>query len=130
MKFTNIAILLTATLAGCAANRAMVLDYRLYDTGEVQETAWVESEGNRQSGSKNEYFKNGHLKRLESSRQGKPLMVVEFHENGQMKSEERFRRNEIAFGAYYSEDGALIQQVGEKVYWREEGEQLTNRLRR
>ena len=66
---------------------------------------------------KNEYFKNGHLKRSEWSRHGNPWMVINFHENGQMKSEERFLSSEIAFGAYYSEDGTLIRNVGEKVDW-------------
>ena len=116
MRFGKILILVMAGATGCAVDRGIVHDYGLYDTGEVQAIAEFEYRGDWRSGLKNEYFKNGHLKRSEWSRHGKPLMVVNFHENGQLKSEERFKGDEIVFGAYYAVDGTLTREIGEKVH--------------
>ena len=115
MRLSNILILVLVGATGCAGDYGKIVDYRLYDTGEVETVVEVEVDGDWQAGLKNEYFKNGHLKRSEWALHGKPWMIVEFHENGQMKTEERFWGSEFVFGVYYSEDGTLIQQVGAKV---------------
>ena len=117
MRLRNIVILVLVGVGGCAADRGTIRDFRRYEAGQVQSIGEVEYEGDRRSGLTNEYFKNGHLKRIEWSRNGKPLLVVEFHDNGQLKSEERFWRNKIVYGAYYSVDGTLTRQVGEKIHW-------------
>ena len=116
MRSSLIVILALVGATGCAQRRSMVSDYRLYDTGEVRTVGMLESEGgDRQTGLVLEYFKNGRLKRSEFSHQGTPWMVVTFHENGRMESEERLRGDRIAFGAYYAEDGTLLRQVGRKI---------------
>ncbi len=122
MRLKNFCLLVLIGATGRAGDRGKILDYRLYDSGQVKAIAEVEYEGDWQSRLKNEYFKNGRLKRSEWSRHGKPWMVVDFYESGQLKSEERFWGNEIIFGAYYHEDGTVIREVGEKVNWREKAD--------
>jgi hypothetical protein len=119
MRLTSITILVLVGATGCAREHSLIRDYRLYDTGEVQAVAAVEYERDWKAGFRNEYFRNGRLKRSEWLRQGKTWIVVEFHDNGQLKSEERFWP-EIVFGAYYAEDGTLVRQVGKKLNWRVE----------
>jgi len=102
-------------ILGCN-NRSIIKDHELYDTGEVKSKAVSFVNGTSGGDSYvSEYFKSGRLKSEQWSRDNRPVVKLEFYENGLLKSEERFFGGELTYGAYYSEDGELNRTSGQRL---------------
>ena len=46
---------------------------------------------------------------------GRPVVKLEFYENGHLKQEERFSGSELTYGAYYSQEGQIKRTIGQRV---------------
>jgi len=112
-------------VGGCSrlsANRSIIRDYELYDSGEPKTTigaADYKALGEPQVSLysyTSEYFKNGRLKCEQWSANGRKQMKLEFYEDGRLKSEERYLNKEVAFGAYYDEEGRPVKTVGNRLF--------------
>ena len=115
-------ILLSSTLIGCRRS-SCIRDFTQYDTGEIKTTMQFEKHHNVDFsvGHKLEYFKNGQLKRMEWIVQSVPNIIVEFYEDGQLKSQEQFSGSDVSYGAYYTQEGSLTRTVGQQSTMRIKG---------
>ena len=128
MYKTRLTILLLVCIAvsGCFSGQSMIHDYELYESGKPKSEATSYYYEGRDSQNQishshlTEYFENGHLKTEEWSmgiNERKPLFKLTFHENGQLKSEERFFNGELVYGIYYTQEGQIEQTYGELINW-------------
>lgn len=127
MRMTLLSILLMVAvgLCGCSSSpnkHSIVKDYELYDSGEPKMTilaANYKAVGQRPVplySYTSEYFKNGRLKYEQWSTSDQEQVELEFYKNGRLKSEERYWNKEVAFGAYYDEDGRPVKTVGKRLF--------------
>ena len=118
MRYFALASLVLAMgfLCGCRVNQSLVMDCERYDSGELKSIAAVSVyEKHRNYSYKTEYFKNGRLKLEQWAAASGLLMRLEFHENGMLKSEERYLNNQIRYGATYGPEGQLEKTQGQKI---------------
>ena len=64
-----------------------------------------------------EFHKDGRLKQIQWTVHGQPVTVLHFHANGQLKSEERYLRNQLNFAVYYDSEGRTERTIGERLSW-------------
>ncbi len=108
-------ILAMSLVSGCATSQSLVIDGERYESSELKSVGAVSSsDGHRIYGYQSEYFKNGRLKAEQWSDGGGPLVRLEFHKNGMLKSEERYWNNQVSYGAYYGPDGRLEKTQGQR----------------
>ena len=124
---TTLAITASCSIAGCQSGGSKTKDYRMYDTGEPKADAWVTSRhcqflwmvsrDKSTFGEHAEFYKNGRLKQMQWTVGGQPVTVLHFHENGQLKSEERYSRNQLDFAVYYDSQGRTERTIGKRLSW-------------
>lgn len=118
---TLIVLLVCALVSGCQSS-SVVLDRKLYETGEPRSETWVVVAAGA-VGSVNpaglpvpkytsEVFEDERLEMETWFLNGQPRVRLAFHENGRLKSEERFRGEALVFGACYDIHGELKRTVG------------------
>jgi hypothetical protein len=119
MYLVRFAILLTTVVAACGcvqSPRSTVHAASFYDSGKPKEAVSTYYEGKLlQQSDRSEYFESGRLKLEEWSGSRNPLVRLAFHENGRLKSEERFFNGQLAYGVYYSEAGEVERTVGQRL---------------
>lgn len=62
-----------------------------------------------------EVYPNGRLQRESWKSDTVEDVTLTFHENGRLKSEERYVGQTLRFGVYYDPEGHLIKTVGERL---------------
>ena len=68
------------------------------------------------------YYESGQLQSEHWSTGGTDTKLT-FHENGRLKSEERFSGGDLLYAAYNAEDGGLERRAGDPVDWALPGQQ-------
>ena len=116
---TTVAIAAICSIARCHSGNSHVKDYRLYDTGELKADGWVTTVRHDESiyAQHAEFYKNGRLKQMQWTVHGQPVTVLNFHANGQLQSEERYRRNQLDFAVYYDSQGRTEKTLGKRLSW-------------
>ncbi len=118
-----IVLLLLALVSGCQSS-GVVLDRTLYETGEPRSERWfvitagdvgsVNPTGLPVPSYSSEFSEDGRLEMETWFLNGQPRVRLAFHDNGRLKSEERFRGEELVFGAFYDIYGELKRTVGHR----------------
>ncbi len=113
---TTLAITAICSITGCRSDRSHIKDYRLYDTGEPKAEGWETSVSRKPIyGQSAEFYKDGRLKQIQWTVHGQPVTVLHFHANGQLKSEERYSRNQLDFAVYYDSQGSTERTIGKRL---------------
>ena len=113
-------ILATLVIFGCRmGQRSIVKDHRLHDNGKPKVASWTAhvSHADVNYGEGAEFFEDGRLKQVSWWVDGRPVTVLRFHPNGQLRAEERFSGNQMDFAAYYDDRGTLERTVGQRLGW-------------
>ena len=120
---TTLAIGAVCSLAGCYSGSSRTKDYRMYDTGEPKADAWVTVERRDKAvyGQYAEFYKNGRLKQMQWTVHGQPVTILQFHANGQLRSEETYSRNQLSFAVYYDSQGRTEKTIGKRLDWVKDG---------
>ena len=114
---TSIVVGVSCILVGCQSGFAHVNDYRLYNSGEPKSEGWVTAllDEDHVYGQDAEYYQDNRLKQIRWRVNGKPITVLRFHPNGQLKSEERFLGEGLDFAVYYDQHGTVEKTIGRRL---------------
>jgi hypothetical protein len=122
MKRNSVTVLAITAIwlsVGCQLNRSSISDQQFYETGELREDASIIrvsfGEERTSYGRSAEYFKDGRLRKIHLYGDDQPAVVLEFHSNGRLKSEEQRVADKLTFAVYYDENGNVERSLGERV---------------
>jgi hypothetical protein len=113
---------LVLLLTGCGrmfTNTALVADIEPGPDGQLAAADYIfirQTLGGEVSiRQQNEFYPNGRLKRCVFEPTRLTSVALAFYPDGQLKSETRYKRDEVRFAQHYDEQGKVTETVGERL---------------